>query len=170
MILLDVKAEIRPWLLNEGIARKTIEDWLRNAHQEVGDYWHRKMLGRHWASGASAKYFYAQRSAKYLKAKIKAAKSGAALAGGRVPLLFSGVLRSSLKAWVQIKAFPSRVTVRMIGPKYVSMTPKKVGHPNMGKEITTVTEDERLELTKLFVESMKRSMNNDWRLTAVFEN
>lgn len=116
---------------------------MRDVHSEVGSFWWEKMLPDHWREGASQRYGYAPRSKKYLRQKIRAAKSGKALAGGLVALLYSGDTRARVLAAVKLSATAKEVKIRMSASWYVGMVPKKTKHPNMGAEITATTDQQR---------------------------
>jgi hypothetical protein len=159
IVLLTEVTETMP-LKELGLSGRAIQRLMKEVHAEVGQHWFDRMLKDHWASGAAERYGYQPRSAKYLRQKIRAAKKGKALAGGVVPLLYSGLLRVNITQWAAIHAYSTRVSVVMHGPKYVSMRPKKAGHhPNMGEEITATTPAQRREL----VEFMRLALTNKLR-------
>jgi hypothetical protein len=147
IVLVTEVTETMP-LKELGLSGRAIQRIMKEVHAEVGQYWFDRMLKDHWAAGAAERYGYQPRTAKYLRAKIRAAKKGKALAGGVVPLLYSGLLRANIGQWAAIHAYATRVSVVMHGPKYVSMRPKKPSHPNMGEEITATTPAQRRELVE----------------------
>lgn len=158
IVLLTEVTETMP-LKELGLSGRAIQRLMKEVHHEVGQYWFDRMLKDHWASGAAERYGYQPRSAKYIRQKVRAAKKGKALAGGVVSLLYSGELRERIKEYADVRAYSTRVSVVMRGPKYVSMRPKKPGHPNMGEEITAVTPAQRQEL----VEFMRFALVNKLR-------
>lgn len=113
------------------------------ANTAAGEFWHRKLAGRHWASGAAQRYGYQPRKRGYLARKIKAARKGKALAGGVVPLLYTGAMRQLMTHSHVNHSTPTYIKVRMKGPRYVSMRPWKSGFPNLAAEATAVAADER---------------------------
>lgn len=114
--------------------------------QAAGKLWHEKFLPDHFKPGAAQRYSYRPRSRKYLEAKLKAGRSGRAVDGGRTPLVYTGLMRELLLGFPFFRAYPTRVTVRMHGPRYVSMRVFKVNQPDKGKELTIVTAGEKLEI------------------------
>lgn len=112
----------------------------------AGKLWHRVMLPQHFKPGAGMKYGYRPRSTKYLEAKLRAGKSGRAVDGGRSPLVYTGLMRDLLTNHPIYRAYPTRVTVRMPGPRYVGMRVFKANQPNKAAELTKVTPGEKRDL------------------------
>ncbi len=108
--------------------------------------WRNRMLMQHFRSGAASKYNYQRRSRKYVERKRLLARFGAVEAGGRLPLVFRGLLRRAMKALHRIAAYWSRALVHLVGPSYFKRT---IGssRPNLVDETLTVTSDEDRELT-----------------------
>lgn len=143
------------------------------AHDAIGKKWHSEMLPSHFHKGAPEKYGHAKRSSSYLKRKrIMAAKQkrlpggGTVQRGGQIDNVYSGDMERSLKRVGVIRAYPSRATVTMSGPRYMTMRvfegnradavtkgwtygkgktfSQRAGkQPDKVKEITTTTEQER---------------------------
>lgn len=115
-------------------------------HSIVGDYWHEKILPRHFEAGAATKYAHAPRSEEYLERKQRSGH-------GDVDLVYTGKLRRQLESYALIQGYPSRFSVTMLGPAYISMRPKirtkGKQPPFKAGEITTVPLDEVKELADL---------------------
>ena len=69
-------------------------------------------------------------------------------------------MEKALKSSATIKAFPTRATVRMVGPKYALMRPWKSGQPNKGQELTATTQDERDKMAALLASTMEKLLKN----------
>ena len=161
MILFAIPITINPSLKALGVSGRASAEIWREAHYAAGRYWWDHYLQDHFREGADAKYGYQPRTLGYLKAKRNAARKGKAVSGGRVSLVFRGLTRDAVKSWAYIQAYPSRCSVRMHGPRYVSMNPK-VGKnsrmlPNMGREIVTVTDDQRVKMAEVMLDSFRAS-------------
>jgi hypothetical protein len=134
----------------------------RAGYQAVGEYWVAKHLPRHFIRGAGVRYGYTPRSAKYEKKKraIAASNPGVIQEGGRVLLVFSGALRDHLLsgAGVNIRAFPTRVTVRLTAPHGLPMRPKRPSFPHIGEELTTVADEELPELQTVATRAAMRDI------------
>lgn len=121
----------------------------RSAHAAAGALWHSEMLPRHFDPVARNRYHYQPRTAKYLRRKQRAFAQGKAVAGADTPLVFTGLLRESLMRLGTVRGFPSRVSVRMSGPRYITMRPFQSNQPDKAAEVTRVTRQERSELAKV---------------------
>ncbi|MGE0605549.1 MAG: hypothetical protein AB7O62_00380 [Pirellulales bacterium] len=130
----------------------TVREWpqiLRESHEEVGRFWHEKILPRHFGPGAERVYHYRRRTKKYRDYK---AESG----HGTVDLVWSGTLQTSLTEHATVKGFPSRVRVEMNGPKYIPKRPRTNKQPPLYEEVTRVTKTERKELAAILKQAILR--------------
>jgi len=120
------------------------------AHAKQGKHWHRKFVKKHFRPGAANKYGYRPRSRKWVAKKIALAKRAPHKfpQGGRVPLVFTGETERSIRQVAIVRAYPTRCTIEMHGPRHVTMTPRG-NRPWLAKEITTVSDDEVKELDQL---------------------
>ena len=132
-------------------------DILKKAHEDVGDYWHEKMLPKHFKPGASQKYKHAARTPGYLKKKERLAARGTVkrVSGQLQDNVFTGRMRADLKRSRIVRGYPSRTTITMHGPRYVTMRVHKSNQPDKAKEITTITPEEEQELTVYFMERVE---------------
>jgi hypothetical protein len=126
---------------------------MKEAHYAQGLHWHTEILPKHFEPGSESNYHHKPRQAKYKKYKRMAAqgngpykKRGPIALGGIVDNVFTGFLMRMMLNLAVIKPYPSRVTVRMAGPRYISMRPYKSNHPDKARELTEVTDRERAQL------------------------
>jgi hypothetical protein len=140
----------------------TVRAWrsiLRGCHEAQGRYWQREILPRHFAPYARFKYGYQQRTQRYLAYKLKTGR-------GMVDLVYSGGMQEYLTSTGIVRGFPSRATITMTGPRYV--TPNPVGRrpnaPNLAKEVLSVAADERTELAQVLEQDFTRRLAQ-WRET-----
>lgn len=143
----------RVGLLAEVGSKRAVQRVAKGIHEIVGTFWHRVILPRHWRKGARERYGHQQRTAKYQRRKLNAFFYGGGGKLGRPEapdrdLLWSGLMRRSLMEFGRVRAYPTRFSVTMHGPRYVGMRPFRTGMPNMGAELTTVTEDEQQEMAE----------------------
>lgn len=119
-------------------ARKRV---MKGVFHAIGVKWTEEMLPQHFKVAAAARYGYAKRTEKYLARKYREKRSA-------TPLVYSGLLKHSLLDFKQrVMSFPTRVTVRLVGPSYLNIN-YKPGRPNIAKEILAVTSDERQQLVE----------------------
>ncbi len=123
---------------------------MRTAHAAVGRQWHQEMLPRHFTPEAKAKYGHKPRTAKYLKAKQRLARLGKAILGGIVDNVLTGNMMRLLQLPSVLRASPKRVSIAMVGPRYLSMIPRNPERPNKAQEILRVTPDEEAILDATF--------------------
>lgn len=160
-------------------------------HDAMGKKWHADMLPRHFHRGARQQYGHKPRSKGYIEKKRRMAarrqqirgvdgQGGYVQRGGEVDNVFSGNLEKMLKRVSTIRAFPSRVTVNMTGPRYVTMRAfqgnrseavakgwkygkgKAISltagqQPDKIKELTATTEQERRELAEIADKTLQRA-------------
>jgi hypothetical protein len=132
--------------------------YTKAAHQEIGYRWQIDMLPRHFTSAARSIYRHKPRSRKYEQRKRQLAGRGLVQEGGNVDLVFTGLTKRLMRQRHQVQAFPSRVTIKMLGPSYLRMRPNKSNQPDKAKEITTVTAEEEKKLTAIGSETFHRAM------------
>lgn len=137
------------------ISIRAHRDMMRQAHRVQGLYWHTNHLPRHFEQRAVNRYGYQRRKAATLKRKERLAAKGKVLMGGKVYLVWTGRTMQNLRDFVGIREFPSRVTVRMVGPDYLRIN-YTGNRPNLKREITATTADERRELAGVLRDEIKK--------------
>lgn len=139
------------------IPARQLREMSRASHREAGEHWQRSMLPKHFQSGAAKRYGYKRRSPKYVKSKPN--RPGVKK-GGRVPLVLTGLTELLMRRRQIVKAFPTRATLDIPGPRYVAMRRKDPRLPNLGEEITAVDQRDETELTALYDRRLTDLMNN----------
>jgi len=162
------------------VSQRAWEGMKRAGMTAVADYWHEKILPRHFTPEAKAKYHHQKRNVYYLLWKTGASRRAfqkpgqlKAALGGVVDNVLSGAMLRQLAGRELIKAYPNHVTLTMQGPRYMTMRPfhgdrkqavrEKWGYgygqtfnpdsgqqPDKVKEISTVLASEQEELAKVF--------------------
>ena len=136
------------------VSGRALRRMRREAMKRTGAYWQQKMLPKHFQVGAKATYGMQTRGRKYQARKRKHAKKG-----GRAPLVFSGNMEALLKRKQIVKAFPTKATISIPGPSYMSMRPKG-SRPNLGAEATAVNKRDEDLLTKIHDTELQKLLDN----------
>jgi hypothetical protein len=163
---------------------------LRKGHQDVGDAWHTKILPEHFTARARAKYRHRLRRLRYDKRKREIAASGRpwsrqnpnpVILAGAVDNVLTGFMMKQLQQSKTVRAFPSRVTITMYGPTYISantftgnakqamqegwtygkgkkFSAKSGNQPDKRREITTVTQEEKRMLAGVLEQSVSEQL------------
>lgn len=171
------------------IPRKVWSEILKRANAEVGEVWHKEILPEHFKQGARAKYRHRLRRLRYDKRKVQQtgrrwSNQNPGIVAGPQPTdnMLTGYMRKELDRQRTVKAYPTRVTITMYGPQYMTMktftgdvgravkegwtygkgktfSKRFSGHqPDKRKEITTVTEAEKKRLALVLSESVAQQI------------
>ena len=154
MILMSFKIRVKPT-----IGVKRLNAITKQGFANVGLYWDEHMLPNAFAAGAARRHHHKPRSRKWREKKVALAKVGVGEEGGTRNLVFTGETRRSIQDYAVVRAFPRRVRVTMIGPRYITMTPKDPNMPNMGAEITHCTPGQVRRLMAVMHDSIMRGIN-----------
>lgn len=123
-------------------SRATIRDILKGVYYQVALRWQSVYLPRHFKRGNQKRYRLRRRSRRYLKRKRAMATRGVVKKGGRVALVFRGIAERLFSSRHAIRAYPTRATIVMHGPRYVAMRPYKSQHHAIGLDITAMAGEE----------------------------
>lgn len=134
------------------------------ANNKAGQEWHAEMLPDHFKKDAQKKYNYQRRTSKYLAWKKKKwasrrpLKNGQYIEGsGETDNVLTGDMRDLLTRTAVVRGYPTRVTVQMDGPRYITMRVYKSNQPKKLEEIQTTTPQERERLAKVMDDSLEHS-------------
>lgn len=108
----------------------------KEAFAEMGALWHDKILPLHFERGAKHRYDYAPRTQKY---RARRARKGVA---GDTDMVFTGAMRDQMERFATIKAFPTRATVNVQAPSYMTLRPntyKGSTQPDKFSELSRMT-------------------------------
>ena len=137
------------------LSKRKWKEAMRAGHWAIGKMWHTVMLPLHFKRNARTRYGHQPRSVGYTKKKRLFGKSSRTFRdgsrvvhGGEVDNAWSGQMERNVREWVTIRAFPTRATATIRGPRYLSMRPYNSKHPNKAAELTEVTADEQAKLEK----------------------
>lgn len=131
-------------------------------HDAQGQHWHQHMLKDHFRRNSRERYGYKPRSERYQRRKQfgrggKRGFRGRAKYMGLVDLVLAGDLESGIRGFATIRSFPSRVTVAMIGPSYLTIN-YKPNRPNLAREITATVPEEENKLAEVMDAVVTREM------------
>jgi|GEM_PF-1691614 hypothetical protein len=137
------------------LSKRKWKEAMRAGHWAIARMWHAMMLPLHFRRNAKTRYGHKPRHPKYVRKKKRFGKSSRTFRdgsrvvhGGEVDNAWSGQMERNIREWVTIRAFPSRATAYVRGPRYLSMRPFNSKHPDKAAEITEVTADEQTKLEK----------------------
>lgn len=137
---------------------------LKSTWDETGKLWQREFLPKHFKSGATSRYGYQHRTIKTVERKRWLASKGKVEDGGNTPLVWSGLMRRSMLGFRQRQAaYPTRVTINLVGPSYLSIN-YKPGRPHYAKEILTVNSEERREIDRFMQQTIREKSLEQFRL------
>lgn len=131
------------------VAKRAFREMTRAGHQAQGKLWHSKHLPDHFRPGAAERYRHKPRTQKYLEQKRKLANRRKVRRGGKMDNVFTGHLEQMMRTAAEVRAFPTRVSITMTGPRYITMRPYKSNQPDKAKELTTVTHAQERELARI---------------------
>ncbi len=101
----------------------------------------------HFLPSAHFRYGYQQRAQSTREKKLRLARRGYVAKGGRADLVFFGNLERAMLRYPVIRAFPTRATVNLVGPRYLHIRSRS-GRPDMASEILSVTDGEHAAIVE----------------------
>lgn len=140
------------------IGARRWSDFSKAGMNEVAELWHSKYIRLHFMDFASVKYGYQPRKSRTLKRKRQLARAGKVAKGGRVPLVWTGLLERQMLRRGILRVFPRRFTLRKPAGPYITNRPRG-GRPNMMKEITTVLPSEERGMARAYEDKAAELMN-----------
>lgn len=160
---------------------------------ELAAKWHKEYLPRHFTRSAPQKYNHQPRKEIYRRKKRIASRYGAKVGGtrvypkygGNIDNVYSGEMESRLKSVGAITSTPTRVRLKMTGPRYMTMrvfqgdhreafrkgwtygkgqqfNPTAGTQPDKVKEVTAQTPDELHELV-VFLNERQLARWRGWK-------
>lgn len=141
---------------------------MRFAFTQTAAHWHQDMLPRHFEPKAQRRYRYQARRRGYQNRKKAFAKrDGKIQKGGRAPVVYSGLTEALAEGHAVVRAFPTRVTLRMATTKWVTPRPKDPAKPNLHDEILAVMPGENRTLARVFREQFNKGVDQFGRAKTV---
>jgi len=137
----------------------------RAAWKALGLHWQRRFLPVHFKRGAAQRYKYQRRRPGYQRRKRYYGRVGrddqgqSVVKRGRVDLVYSGTFERLVTRPQIVRGYPSRCTIRIAGPRHVTMRPKDPRKPHMAAEALEVHRNEQRVLTERMAERMMRAID-----------
>jgi len=128
-------------------SKRAIKEATREGHRQQGITWFSSMLKDHFVPSARQRYGHQPRKRTWIKRKVKDAQRGKAIKGGLVDNVYTGLMERLLTSHRSVAAYPTRVTITLFGPSYISMRPRDPNKPHKAAEIFAVTDKEKQKLT-----------------------
>jgi hypothetical protein len=122
------------------LSRRELHNVTRAAHGAMGVKWAVDLLPEHFQAGAHNAFGYADRSFKWQRFKEAQVRSGRADPDAANDLVYQGQLRDDLlrSARNLIRAYPTRVTISLIGPEYFTLRPRRKNTSQITREVLAV--------------------------------
>lgn len=122
------------------LMRRELDQVARTAHHGMGYTWASELLPEHFEPSARSIFGYQPRSRGWLRRKAAAAAAGKIEGNAQTDLVNSGALkRALLRAKHMVRAYPSRVTVDLVGTSYFIARPRRAGAPNLHREVKAMS-------------------------------
>lgn len=140
------------------VGKNTFRTASREAFQKVGEFWWREYMPDHFRPYSGAKYGYKPRTADYQRRKEALARRGIVRQGGRAPLVFRGDMEEAMRRSASIRAFPTRCTVQIEAPRYVTFRPRG-NQPNKAQEVTRVLPYQQRRMEEMHRDHVTKRLN-----------
>lgn len=142
-----------------------------SANKEAVLVWHRHFLPGHFTA-KQRKYNNQKRKEPYSKIKEELGRTGKAFVngrvihervqlGGQIDNVRKGKSSQMAKGASPVKATPQSATVYMRVPFYAAMKRKDPTKPQMAKEITQVTDDEKMAMRRAWVRTFVNGLRTE---------
>lgn len=125
---------------------------------DVGMVFEQEVKPTKFEQPAERVYFFQPRSPLYVKIQEEIGKRSyrTKLVGGRkASLVSSGITRTAVKRPSVPRASAWRVTVALPTPSYIKMRPNQAGQPNLGEELTSVTDQHVRTMERRYLQRLE---------------
>lgn len=141
------------------IGARKWSDFSKAGMAAAAELWETRYVRHHFDTFASVKYGYQRRRPQTEKKKRAAAKAGKALKGGRVPLVWTGLLERQMLRRGILRVYPTRFVLRKPAGSYITERPRG-GRPNMVLEIIKTIPSEERAMAAAYESKAAELMNN----------
>ena len=148
MIALTVKVSGKPPALSAAEWREA----LKVGWRAVGQFWHRKILGKHFTEAGAREYRYQPRTPEYLRKKER-------LFGHRRPLVFSGRLMAEVMQTEDVRYTSKGVGIVLHGPSYTTIRWAARGQPRKSEELRKISAGDRKRIIEVLEQVLTAEMN-----------
>jgi len=138
-------------------SRRVRNEIYRGACLAIAGRWQIKWLRKHFTRRARQRYRHAPRTEKWkARKKREAAKSSRVKKGGRVDIVYTGLAERLFNKAHAVRAFPTRASINMHGPRYITMRPRGKNRHAIGQEITRTVSEELRDLDRVGQAELER--------------
>lgn len=148
-------------------SRATLRQIMRDTYYQIGLRWQKRFVPLHFKRGNKSRYNLPKRTKRYLDQKRRYGQRGRdpqgrrVEKGGLVNLVYTGLAERLFTKRHAVKAYPTRATINMHGPRYVTMRPYKSQRHNLGEQVLRVIPEEYDDLDqfagKVLEQNLKRA-------------
>lgn len=139
----------------EGVTVRAWRAMLKHANHAMAEYWVKHFVPLHFTRHSGRRYkggVYRPRSPEYMQRKER--QRGVAATSADQYLVWSGSLRRHVTKLAYIVLYPTRATVHMPTPSYISRRPRR-GQPDIHHEVTTVIVTELKKLRQIGTRALR---------------
>lgn len=153
-----------------GVSRPAKRVLLTDSNRKVIEYWHNKVIPRHFETSARYRYHYQKRKPPYVAIKKALARGERVIAkgrqlpaekvvkGGQVDVVRAGSTERKAEAPAPIRSTENKAVVRLKVPRYAGDRRNRTGRPNMGREIKTITNREKQTMVRVWKMAFMRGV------------
>lgn len=144
------------------VAKRKLNGLTRASFDDIGHWWQRTALPKHFTHAGATLYGYARRQGERVahhtrEWRLSYTRRKLRKFGHTYPLVFSGRSRALAKTGV-VRATRNRVRVSIPAPAL--NRPHPSGRIFMREEVTTVSEDEKAIVAERFTRTLTNGLNN----------
>lgn len=129
---------------------KQVRPAKKKALANIGEWWHRFRLPRHFKTSAVSEYHFQPRGIRYMRYKAKRQ-------GHQRPLEFGGEMKEEVTREARITSTSKGCRVVMTGPKHLYQYRKDYNQPDKAAELTMVTAAEERTMTEMLKKRVSRA-------------
>lgn len=149
-----------PEIVSQSLGKRAMDRAFRAAYEATGNVHHQKLIPRHFEKKRQDAYRDKPRSKGYAIAKAKIAGKGKA-AEPDTDRVFSGLMKQSMCEFATVRSYPTRYTITMQAPRYMTMRPYKINQPDKFKEIEAMAADDWPVMEGVFQKELERTIEDE---------
>ena len=159
MIALKFDMQV-PEIISQSLGKRAMDRAFRAAYEATGNVHHQHLIPRHFDKKRQDQYRDKPRSKGYAIAKAKIAAKGKAKSAD-TDRVFTGLMQQTMTEFATVRAYPTRYTITMQAPRYMTMRPYKVNQPDKFKEIEAMASDDWPVMEGVFQKELERAIEDE---------
>lgn len=159
MIALQFDMQV-PEIVSQSLGKRAMDRAYRAAYEAAGRVHHQQLIPRHFQKQRQDQYRDKPRSRGYAIAKAKIAAKGKAEAAD-TDRVFKGLMKQTMTEFATVRAYPTRYTITMQAPRYMTMRPYKSNQPDKFKEIEAMAADDWPVMEGVFQKELERVIDDE---------